>query len=89
VTPLARAALAWSGHHHPLVSPLRTETDLLLALPPGPARDRRCRVLLSACRSAERALDAQDRLAAGTARADRSLLDGIRRDLLGLSGSPD
>jgi len=89
VTPLAWSALAWAGLHHPLVSPLRTETDRLLAHPPGPDRDHRARVLLSACRRAERALDAQDRLSPGSARDDRRLLATVLRDLLGLSGGPD
>lgn len=88
MTPLARSALAWAGLHHPLVRPLRTETDRLLAHPPGPDRDHRTRVLLSACRRAERALDAQDRLSLGSTRADRRLLATVLRDLLGLSGDP-
>lgn len=89
MTPLAWSALAWAGLHHPLVSPLRTETDRLLVSPPGPDRDHRVRVLLSACRSAERALDAQDRLTPGTTRADRDVLASILRDLRGLSMSDE
>lgn len=89
MTPLAWSALAWAGLHHPLVSPLRTETDRLLAHPPGPDRDHRTRVLLSACRRAERALDAQDHLSPGSTRDDRRLLATVLRDLLGLSEGPD
>ncbi len=89
MTPLAWSALAWAGLHHPLVSPLRTETDRLLAHPPGPDRDHRARVLLSACRRAERALDAQDHLSPGSTRDDRRLLATVLRDLLGLSEGPD
>ena len=86
MTPLAWSALAWAGLHHPLVSPLRTETDRLLAHPPGPDRDHRTRVLLSACRHAERALDAQDRLLPEGTPSDRRLLEGVRLDLWGLLG---
>ena len=86
MTPLAWSALAWAGLHHPLVRPLRTETDRLLVSPPGPDRDRRAQVLLSACRHAERALDAQDRLLPEGTPSDRRLLEGVRLDLWGLLG---
>lgn len=90
MTPLGGAVLAWAALHHPVGPELRAAADRAAALPPGPLRDRRARVLLSACRAAERALDARDTLPGdGTTAADRSLLGTVRRDLWGLLGVAD
>ena len=90
MTPLGGAALAWAALHHPVGPELRTAADHAAALPPGPLRDRRARVLLSACPAAERALDAQDTLPGdGTTAADRRLLGTVRRDLWGMLGVAD
>lgn len=90
MTPLGGAVLAWAALHHPVGPELRAAADRAAALPPGPLRDRRARALLSACRAAERALDAQDRLLGpGGTGADRSLLGTVRRDLWGMLGVAD